>query len=98
MNYEIAKKLKDAGLEVMNCQGCDNHFFGEDGGDWIHNPTLSELIDACGNSFSKLHRIDNGFMATGGGKDPTGLDLIHVYGLTLEEAVALLYLELTKHK
>ena len=52
MNHELAKKLKDAGLPIMGCMGCDDHFFGYEND--IHNPTLSELIEACGEGFQGL--------------------------------------------
>jgi len=49
MNYELAKQLKDAGFEMSEDCQCDN---GE--------PTLSELIDACGDGFGELCKVEKG--------------------------------------
>ncbi len=49
MNYELIKKLKDAGFPQSkghNCVGCD---CGE------AEPTLSELIGECEEYFASLH-------------------------------------------
>ncbi len=43
MNYELAKQLKDAGFPQVQ-----THPSGQDYRDCT-NPTLSELIEACGN-------------------------------------------------
>lgn len=60
-------------------------------------PTLSELIEACGDGFRLLrysppHEFSNGTWYAGTGDDSKG-DLI---GKTPEEAVAKLWLELNK--
>lgn len=65
MNYELAKELKDAGFPQKDTlfvirkkeQGLTfkNTFSNiEVGDDWIAAPSLSELIDACGNDFGDL--------------------------------------------
>lgn len=51
MNYALAKKLKDAGFQHLHGAGC--YEFETD----TCLPTLSELIEACGNKFSKLALI-----------------------------------------
>jgi len=96
MNYELAKKLKDAGFKqegsglLMN----GNVYalgFSEPTGD-MYYPTLSELIEACGESFYNLvkqqvwvarayNEIEDEYVGTGN---------------TPEEAVAELWLALNK--
>lgn len=83
MNYELAKKLKDAGFLNM-CKefgygpGCDNC-----------EPTLSELIEACGEKFGSLVFHDKEFAAY-----PTYVDqgFQPQWFSTPEEAVANLWL------
>ena len=101
MTYEICKQLKDAGFP----QGIPDCYTFE--GDWIpeeerrYVPTLSELIEACGNEFGSLSRW-GGFRkftplsdewvcwkVNGDGYDSCG-------GKTPEEAVVKLWLELNK--
>lgn len=70
MKYELAKKLKDAGLKIESDFGyvylepwqgathiydlcCDPR---TDGKDYVYAPTLSELIEACGDVFNSLNR------------------------------------------
>ena len=86
MNYELAKKLKDAGysqdgegetLEDMyvcehhqkthgyeSCCDCDGERLCSEHKDGVYDyayaPTLSELIEACGESFYSLCRKKNG--------------------------------------
>lgn len=96
MNYELVKKLKDAG-------------FTQDGnGVWINDreqvagvpiwsmshvyiPTLSELIEACGGAFYQLTKEKLWFVEA----DQIGIDG-RFFGSTPEEAVANLWLELNK--
>ena len=54
MNYELAKKLKEAGfpkenfhITLPNCKYPDGH--GQ-----RNAPTLEELIEACGDNFQRL--------------------------------------------
>jgi hypothetical protein len=62
MNYEICKKLKDAGfLQGGNdCSLCYIEPNGDLKSDWNNSedsayiPTLSELIEACGGRFKTL--------------------------------------------
>ncbi len=95
MNYELAKKLKDAGFPQV---GKNQDGYANDGG---YEPTLSELIEACGSAFSALTRRFSGseswiahsnqFLTGQFGHIPIVAD-----GNTLEEAVANLWLELNK--
>lgn len=73
MNYELAKKLKDAGFSQkrLNITGvyvgiCRHGFYGFSEGresceceepDTVHFPDLSELIKACGNHFQSLNHM-----------------------------------------
>jgi len=99
MNYELAKKLKDAGFPQSKQWGeitdIDNKVVGfvDKYGNKIV-PTLEELIDACGDDFIKLHKDMTGFVALG---DPdNGYSHKETVGKTPTEAVAMLYLELNK--
>ena len=106
MNYDLAKKLKDAGFP----QGIGCHMYGEfinqDGiGDEFSNernaypPTLSELIEACGDGFGFLARGDEKVIQE---RVPwvcakAFLDWnTRCTGKTPEEAVANLWLKLNK--
>ena len=54
MNYELAKELKDAGFPQDYSQGVLAHFVFEADditSDSAYEPTLSELIEACGDRF-----------------------------------------------
>lgn len=95
MDYELAKKLKEAGFKVGehgdDARGCFRD---------VCVPTLEELIDACGERFEELNRIGHK------GKKPRWicttlpceecgwLDSYSVGGDTSEEAVARLWLAL----
>lgn len=108
MDYQLSRKLKDAGFH----QGhpVDHHL----GGVWIDKddikeyhesgypdecyvPTLSELIEACGESFESLNRNqDQGWDAWGiyDCCEEHGAGRKILNGDTPEEAVANLWLEL----
>ena len=104
MDYELAKKLKDAGFpQKVNggFQTCKHGAFlrhqkdcpmGCSESDFVKYPTLSELIEACGEDFNTLTRYgkssNSGWRVWGwSGNDD-------VDGDTPEEAVANLWLEL----
>lgn len=92
MNYEFALKLKEAGFPQKPGNMAyikppnDKEFDGE----WLFLPTLSELIQACGEKFNNLHRtnVDNWACSSKNG--------VTLHGPTPEEAVAKLWLELNK--
>ena len=102
MNYKLAKQLKDAGFPFRKGLGC-KRFVNENGEQFNYGqippnmkneeiPTLSELIDACGDGFWKM---ENQYGRWG----VIGRDykvLISVSGKTPEEAVAKLWLKLNK--
>jgi len=99
VKYELAKELKDAGFPQFFSEGMSYYdkkgTFVEsacseynDDQDWnIRVPTLSELIEACGDGFEKLHLAGGKFHAVGDGV---------IWGVedTPEEAVARLWLAL----
>lgn len=91
MNYELAKKLKEAGFPketfiVHYPNAKYPNRCGQSG-----TPTLSELIEACGGELQVLKRpyAGKGWFAHNS-KATQGI------GLTPEEAVANLWLELNK--
>lgn len=104
MDYELAKRLKDAGFP----QGGDSDWYYLDGykepdirnmedfySEELYIPTLEELVEACGDKFSYLHQSERGWHAHSHA-DGT----MNVYGQeggdgkTPIEAVANLYLAL----
>ena len=103
MNYELAKKLKEAGF----LQGTDNksdncgiHWY-RDMNDItnpkteVYFPNLSELIEACGDSFIGLtkHKNDwNKWCAVG----YNGKSRFEQWAETSEEAIANLWLIMKK--
>lgn len=110
MTYELAKKLKDAGYP-QDKMGYYANFHQQvtpltdetaRAGDQIKQPSLSELIAACGDGFYDIrHRgseIDKGLewvaSTTHGMGKPPELG----WGSTPEEAVANLWLELNATK
>jgi len=93
MNYELAKQLKDAGfpLNMSDHLECDYNHTEFIDRVWYHIPTLSELIEACGEGFWSLTKHIN-FWQTNW-RDGIGGDTA---GKTPEEAVANLWLAINK--
>ncbi len=86
INYELAKELKEAGFPETT------EYYGV-------NPTLSDLIEACGEEFGSLERrvlelgiIQNIIVWDCWGSNPQNQG----YGSTPEIAVAKLWLALNK--
>lgn len=115
ITYELAKQLKDAGFQ----QGGDGYAIFEDGDKInvsflgcgnipsVYVPTLSELIEACGEEEAKyktrflLKTPFNGMWEAQFGEDMndgSGFVPIRVEGKTPEEAVARLWIELNRQK
>ena len=100
MKYILAKQLKDAGfpegkegklIDGEDCDVCGYHVY--------YVPTLSELIEACGDEFCELVQSDHYklWIARGDVDWPKKLpsyNLLSGEGLTPEEAVANLYIAL----
>lgn len=101
ISYQLGLELKNAGFpkkDFIVCSGenCnmagEAHVFGE--------PTLSELIDACGDDFVELIRWDsNAWVAANCERDTPMIERglrIEGIGSTPKIAVAMFYLELKK--
>jgi hypothetical protein len=94
MNYELAKQLKDAGFpNSENWIEANVHEKGicmVEGGssEFSFVPTLSELIEACGDKFHDLCKGLNGRWTC------VSFTAVHSKGDTPEEAVANLWLAL----
>jgi hypothetical protein len=85
MTYELAKQLKDAGFLQPKYSDKDWDTYER------MFPNLSELIEACGDGYFLLEHIrGNRWVAV------KGLIPISEIGITLEEAVANLWLKLNK--
>jgi hypothetical protein len=67
MNYELAKELKDAGFQHHWCYEMQNNIESESckNPGWRCFPTLEELIEACGEKFENLWKIDKEWQACG---------------------------------
>lgn len=105
MNYELAKKLKDAGFPMKETfSGIDQLPSGNRAYyDQEHkiSPTLSELIEACGDKFEYLNRVHGGtdswFAGTQDDYAGTEMSIFQgEKGSTPEEAVANLWLDLNR--
>ena len=123
MDYELAKKLKDAGFPQRDPNGikpfpnytgygCGFVYPLEDGQEQCYAPTLSELIEACGDNFFSLTYAvyENDGTETSPQKSwianisvtkighAVFNDNFHQIGATPEEAVARLWLSLRGEK
>lgn len=97
MNYEICKKLKDAGFPQMVT---GNGYFSDGESSMtlgepyasrnVYYPSLSELIEACGDSFWSINKTANGKWFAVAEEAPVAK------GDFPQEAVANLWLELNK--
>jgi hypothetical protein len=110
MNYNIGKQLKDAGFSFIPIQVDREIVTGKSqvysgfvfDGKEFYAPTLSELIEACGEDFWELQRLTvppyPRWYAEA--KFPNeyndGIASKRVDGLTAEEAVAKLWLALQR--
>jgi len=112
MNYKLAKQLKDAGwnqeephshgeyytyIDNKGVQRYSNELIDEY--DPCKIPTLSELIDACGDGFLLLNRTNIGSWYIQGRRK--GKDVIHLLETkslkSPEEVVAKLWLKLNNN-
>lgn len=110
MNYELAKELKDAGFPNSRAWLDNGAGYWVDKGEFVYEvPTLSELIEACGDNILGLHRTHgpdnnpNGWFADThthacdcGKTECQGFNWEHEEGATPEEAVARLWLALNR--
>lgn len=115
MNYELAEELKDAGFPFLKLYGeigleitmpslgpiatAMGHDFVRFGEEWFLIPTLSELIEACGepkrSPFLQLRKARAGWCAALHGDDDVIIEMVLNVD-TPEEAVARLWLALNK--
>ena len=86
MNYKLAKQLNDAGFPSKERIGPQRV-----------TPTLSELIEACGDMFGYLARKED-YWGDGKTRWITNSDGTHedIAGLTPEESVVKLWLKLNE--
>ena len=106
MNFELAKKLKEAGFP-MRCIKIKRDFSGD--AQYLEPlqplvPSLSELIEECGDDFNCLFKHTDETFWTAGyavSEIEAGFGWSKITkigeGSTPEEAVANLYLELNKN-
>lgn len=102
MNYELAKQLKDAGFSQKGAgrvASSNTPFVKGNKIDYVDEhfyiPTLSELIEACGDRFLELALLDNGKWYAAGGEGRVYHHEMNNFS-TPEIAVANLWLELNK--
>lgn len=114
MNYELAKRLKDAGFPQVTKGGEWLYKEGEgpvtpntDFSAAVYSPTLTELIEACGEgelyiarviTSIKNHEIQGYHWIASTDTNMDGCIIDEVDGETPEEAVALLLLKLNQSK
>ncbi len=97
MTYELAKQLKDAGFPQHQSMENGDYFTGQEEL-YASNPTLSELIEACGDGFRTLDRFrENDWVATGVSPVNGGTEN-NIAGKTPEESFAKLWLWLNLNK
>ena len=92
MNYELAKKLKEKGFPQEITEQYDASTYS----DGTYIPTLSELIENCGDRFHGIYKADTWIthIFTGDGE----FDDVYVGGTTPEESVAEAWLVLNLNK
>lgn len=108
LGYELAKQLKDTGFpfergETEDQRKSDRLRFYDSEGKQFFLPTLSELIEACGERFSEIEKDywEDGVGIVKGWRCwatqvEEGVMPLTGTGQTPEEAVAKLWLELNK--
>lgn len=108
ITYELVKQLKDAGYRFKPMSQADAQVselrarqidFGEykEYIRYVLSPTLSELVEACGEGFGLLLRTTKENWCAGNSCDQHGeIRVPRGFGSTPEEAVAKLWLELNK--
>ena len=105
MEYKLAQQLKDAGYkQVIRFDSVylypnNNRFLlseiADDLDNTVYEPTLSELIEACGDGFWRLEFDEEREWTAYGAPDEEGKSF-EIKCSTSKEAVAKLYLELNK--
>ncbi len=100
ITYELALALKNAGFEqsLDSFQGYYMDDSDDIGTHQVYIPTLSELIEACGDVFYTLIRVDRDYGETIFWVAKTYGARGHQEGETPEIAVANLYLQINYKK
>ena len=85
--YDLARELKEAGWPQIQEKSGGAWLFGKDAmQNQIYSPSLSELIEACGEGFDELYRVHHtGLFGVSGGYLTVTKTVRHK---TPEEAVA----------
>lgn len=107
MNYELVKELKDAGFPQGDSMMAwvsqeEGLHMGRESENDIYVPTLSELIEACGDKFNTLNKVTGisgktlHWRAGEYDFDDCHWPRLCLEGSTPEEAVANLYIVLNK--
>lgn len=100
MNYELAKKLKDAGFPNSRAWLDNGAGYWVDKGEFVYEvPTFSELIEACGDCLSHIKKYNGNWWAVshcGHKEHETDGNNIEEAAPTPEEAVARLWLALNR--
>lgn len=106
MNYDLALKLKNAGFPQKEWPGTKLYDHSQE--EWIdgkaqgiidnegaYSPTLSELIEACGDIWIDIYNLENDHGHwVADRRDAVPMTPFNAHGSTPEEAVANLYIVL----
>lgn len=68
MDYETVKKLKNKGFPQPKEEPFSGHYEHKNPGalgEYFYSPTLSELIEACGDGFEYLNKVHGGGWVAG---------------------------------
>jgi len=101
MNYKLIKELKDVGFPLKESRveycACDRPIIVIGNKDYFP-PSLSELIEACGEDFTYLQKLQYNYTNYKWGATSKSVfnEEMLFKGDTPEEAVANLWLELNK--
>jgi len=91
MTHELMKELQDAGFpgNIPDDEAVKSDF---------RDPTLTNLLEACGERFSSLNKLQSEWCALARCKLNPEEDFDEAHGQTPEEAVARLWLALNQPK
>lgn len=101
LSYELCKKLKDTGFP-QHAPPYAKKVTEEAGIEYLHRPTLSELIDACEEEMSKFSdfTLTKSFVEGDGGSGwvyTARIGAFEATGNSYEKAVANLWLDVHNH-
>lgn len=97
MTYSLTKKLKSAGFTLIKDVAQTTREPMTVGGEKVYLPTLSELIEACGDRFSSLTRSPRNTWYVSWVEKGGSVELVRdIEESTPEEAVANLWLKLNE--